>query len=133
MFTLKTVPYKESQENWVNEQLIVLKESRASDVLIGLKFFGHRRVAKVKDAVHRLKSYLQNNLFCIDYARYIEMGLMIGSGVVESSNRRVVTQRLKQAGMHWSRQGPYSMMTLRAAYLSSGSQWRNFWHKREAA
>lgn len=124
---------KESQDNWVNEQLTALKESRASDVLSGLRFFANRKAGKVKDAVHRLKTYLQNNLSRIDYARYLEMGLMIGSGVVESSNRRVVTQRLKQAGMHWSRQGADSMMTLRAAYLSSGSQWRNFWRKREAA
>ena len=42
---------------------------------------------------------------------------MIGSGVVDS-NRRVVTQRLKQAGMHWSAFGAEGVMTLRAAYLT---------------
>ena len=44
----------------------------------------------------------QRLLPSFDYQRYLKNGLMIGSGVVESSNRRVVTQRLKQAGMHWS-------------------------------
>ena len=52
---------------------------------------------------------------------------MIGSGVVESSNRRVVTQRLKQAGMHWSFFGAEGVMALRAAYLSSSERWSNFW------
>ena len=52
---------------------------------------------------------------------------MIGSGVVESSNRRVVTQRLKQAGMHWSKTGAEGVMALRAAYLSNSNRWLHFW------
>ena len=52
---------------------------------------------------------------------------MIGSGVVESSNRRVVTQRLKQAGMHWSAFGAEGIMALRATYLSNSTRWSNFW------
>jgi hypothetical protein len=126
-------PDKDRQNTWVAEQLTALKESRAQDVLTGLRFFSHRRASKVKDAVDRLKTYLENNLCRVDYARYLQLGLMIGSGVVESSNRRVVAQRLKQAGMHWSIQGANSIMTLRAAYLSSGSQWRNFWLQREVS
>ncbi len=52
---------------------------------------------------------------------------MIGSGVVESSNRRVVTQRLKQAGMHWSKSGAEGVMALLAVYLSDSNRWLNFW------
>jgi hypothetical protein len=62
----------------------------------------------------------------IDYKSYLEQGLMIGSGVVESSNRRVVTQRLKQAGMHWSKLGAEGIMALRAAYLSQTNRWSIF-------
>ena len=47
--------------------------------------------------------------------------------MVESSNRRVVTQRLKQAGMHWSKNGAEGVMALRAVYLSSQGRWSNFW------
>jgi hypothetical protein len=70
---------------------------------------------------------LTNNQERIDYQKYLKMGLMIGSGVVESSNRRVVTQRLKQAGMHWSIKGAEGVMALRASYLSSSNRWSNFW------
>lgn len=49
---------------------------------------------------------------------------------MESSNRRVVTQRLKQAGMHWSKGGAEGVMALRAAYLSNSSRWSFFWSKR---
>jgi hypothetical protein len=64
----------------------------------------------------------------IDYQKYLKEGLMIGSGVVESSNRRTVTQRLKQAGMHWSKSGAEGVMALRAVYLSSSNRWSNFWN-----
>lgn len=70
---------------------------------------------------------LTNNQSRIDYRSYLKAGLMIGSGVVESSNRRVVTQRLKQAGMHWSFCGAEGVMALRAAYLSNSTRWSSFW------
>jgi hypothetical protein len=74
-----------------------------------------------------LERYLTNNQSRIDYQSYLKAGLMIGSGVVESSNRRIVTQRLKQAGMHWSKVGAEGVMALRAAYLSNSNRWLNFW------
>ena len=78
-------------------------------------------------AITDLERYLTNNQSRIDYQSYLRAGLMIGSGVVESSNRRVVTQRLKQAGMHWSKVGAEGVMALRAAYLSNSKRWLNFW------
>ena len=59
----------------------------------------------LREEIEKLEGYLNNNSTRIDYKSYLKQGLMIGSGVVESSNRRVVTQRLKQAGMHWSKMG----------------------------
>ena len=78
-------------------------------------------------AITDLERYLTNNQSRIDYQSYLKAGLMIGSGVVESSNRRVVTQRLKQAGMHWSVTGAEGVMALRAVYLSNSNRWLNFW------
>lgn len=45
---------------------------------------------------------------------------MIGSGIVESFNRRIVTLRLQQQSMFmfWSKRGAEAVMTLRARYLS---------------
>ena len=76
-----------------------------------------------------LVCYLTNNQSRIDYQSYLQAGLMIGSGVVESSNRRVVTQRLKQAGLHWSLKGAEGVMALRAAYLSNSNRWSSFWSR----
>ena len=85
------------------------------------------RRKELTEAITSLERYLTNNQSRIDYQRYLSSGLMIGSGVVESSNRRVVTQRLKQAGMHWSKAGAEGVMALRAVYLSSSQRWSNFW------
>ncbi len=86
----------------------------------------------MKEAVKALKSYLKNNSNRIDYKTYLEKGLMIGYGVIESSNKKVVGQRLKQAGMFWSKLGANSVMTLRACYLSSSKNWKNFWKQQIA-
>ena len=118
------------QRKWVKPQLKRLKASRWKEVLESLRFVtGGPAVVK---AVKALSSYLQNNASRLDYKRYLELGLMIGSGVVESSNRRVVTQRLKQAGMHGSEYGANAVIALRACYLSSSDRWCQVWRQRAA-
>jgi hypothetical protein len=117
---------EENQKNWVKIQLELLKESQWKTVIKNsyeLKI----RSKKFREALEDLEGYLNNNSTRIDYKFYLKQGLMIGSGVVESSNRRVVTQRLKQAGMHWSSEGAEGVMALRAAYLSHSNRWQNFW------
>ena len=116
------------QWKWVRPQLKRLKASRWEDVIESLRFVkGGPAVAK---SVSALRTYLQNNASRLDYKRYLALGLMIGSGVVESSNRRVVTQRLKQAGMHGSVYGANAVIALRACYLSSSDRWRQVWRQR---
>jgi hypothetical protein len=47
------------------------------------------------------------------YRWFRQCGLYVGSGVVESSCKTVVSQRLKQAGMHWTVPGADSIIALR--------------------
>lgn len=120
-------PNKEqTQKDWVKNQQKLLKKSQWFTVIKNC----HKLTRKKKDlikAITDLERYLNNNKSRIDYHSYLKAGLMIGSGVVESSNRRVVTQRLKQAGMHWSGFGAEGVMALRAAYLSNSTRWSIFW------
>jgi hypothetical protein len=117
------------QKDWVKQQQQFLKNLKWKQVLSNYtKFRSNRK--DLKEAITRLERYLTNNQTRIDYQRYLSSGLMIGSGVVESSNRRVVTQRLKQAGMHWSIAGAEGGMALRAAYLSSSNRWSSIWSSR---
>jgi hypothetical protein len=117
------------QKDWVKQQQQLLKKSSWKQVLKNCTKFRSKR-KDLQSAITSLERYLTNNQTRIDYQGYLKNGLMIGSGVVESSNRRVVTQRLKQAGMHWSIAGAEGVMALRATYLSSSNRWSTIWSSR---
>ena len=89
---------EKNRKRWVRVQLKRLKKSQWKKVIEGLDRF-EKPSGKLKEAIEELKRYLKNNVERIDYKTYLEKGYMIGSGVVESSNRRVVTQRLKGAAL----------------------------------
>ena len=91
------LPYQEEkQKEWIKQQQKLLKKSQWQTVLKNCYQF-KRKKQDLSKAITDLERYLNNNKSRIDYQSYLKSGLMIGSGVVESSNRRVVTQRLKQA------------------------------------
>ncbi len=117
---------EQKQKKWVKIQQQFLKKSQWQTVIQNSQSFKRNKKDLIK-AITDLERYLTNNQSRIDYQSYLKAGLMIGSGVVESSNRRVVTQRLKQAGMHWSKIGAEGVMALRAAYLSNSNRWSSFW------
>lgn len=71
--------------------------------------------------------YFRNHESRMDYPRYLANGWQIGSGPVESSCKRVVTQRLKGAGMRWGLRGSNAMCHLHALLLSQTTQWTGFW------
>lgn len=116
------------QKAWVEAQQLALKHSQWPTVIQAAQRLPPDS-ADLQQRVERLVSYLTNNQSRIDYQRYLQQGLMIGSGVVESSNRRIVTMRLKQSGMFWSKRGAEAVMSLRACYLSGSQRWHDFWYK----
>jgi hypothetical protein len=117
---------QENQKGWVDSQQEALKKSQWSAVIKAAQRLPPGTTT-LRECVERLERYLTANQGRIDYHGYLQQGLMIGSGVVESSNRRIVTQRLKQSGMFWSQSGAEAVMSLRAGYLSSSQNWQHFW------
>ena len=71
--------------------------------------------------------YFRNHQHKMDYPRYRARGWQIGSGPVESGCKRLVTQRLKGAGMRWGARGTDTMCHLRALLLCQPDQWDDFW------
>lgn len=67
----------------------------------------------------------------LDYGRYRQRGLPLGSGAVESAIRRVVNLRLKGAGLMWLKDNAEGALVLRAAALTG--RWdETMSHVREA-
>ena len=62
--------------------------------------------------------YLRKRKGFMDYADYRARGLPIGSGVTEAACKTVFTQRLKQSGMSWDREGGQVIVDLRTLWLS---------------
>lgn len=80
---------------------------------------------------HRLVvQYIGNNLFRMDYPRYVRAGWQIGSGNIESACKTVINQRLNGGGMRWCVRGTNTMSRVRAVYCSEPEVWEAFWRHR---
>jgi hypothetical protein len=104
--------YKE----WARKTCAALKKSQYPSVLKELE--SHDTAHMGKSTVN-LHGYITNNIKNIDYAAYEEKGYFIGSGAIESGNKIVLQQRLKQAGMRWNVKTAQNMLTLKAKAESS--------------
>ena len=71
------------------------------------------------DHVPNLKKYIKNNKKRVEYPDYKKKGYYIGSGAIESGNKMVIQQRMKQSGMRWSLSGGQQIAALRAKYCSN--------------
>ena len=54
----------------------------------------------------------------MSYSKYRSHGSPIGSGIVESAWKQLLTERLKLFGMRWTHAGVQQIMTLRSILLS---------------
>jgi hypothetical protein len=64
----------------------------------------------------------------MDYSLNRQLGVPIGSGVVEAACKHVVKHRVGGSGMRWKRKGLQAVLTLRSLYLSTG-RWEQYWNK----
>jgi hypothetical protein len=87
----------------------------------------HRWRGWRSEAYREQVQYFRNHQHRMDYPRYVANGWQIGSGPVESGCKRLVTQRLKGAGMRWKERGTTTMCHLRALLLCHPDQWTAYW------
>ena len=80
-----------------------------------------------EDDFETAKRYLHRYRRFMDYAEYRSNGSPIGSGIVESACKQIVTERLKLSGMRWAHAGAAQIMTLRSILLSQ--TWAATFHK----
>jgi hypothetical protein len=69
--------------------------------------------------------YFSNNRQRMRYDYFRSLGLCVGSGVVESGCKVVITQRLKRSGMFWSLKGANAIIALRCSLFSN--TFDDFW------
>ena len=106
-------PEHSQYAGWANQTCALLRESRWEEVLTDLE--GRKKPALCPVG---LDVYIRNNISNIDYAQYQKEGYFIGSGAIESGNKSVLQQRLRQSGMRWNVQTAQYLLTLRTKYKS---------------
>ncbi len=73
---------------------------------------------KEEKAYRAAYNYLLTHSQAMAYNKYQRAGLPLGSGVTEAGCKVVFTQRFKESGMTWSREGGEVILRLRLAVLS---------------
>jgi len=101
---------------WVNK---VLDSLNAGNVDKAIKLVKEKKTDKIPDGVVNLYTYITNNRDRINYKFYKENDYYIGSGAIESANKMVIQQRMKQSGMRWSIDGGQYIAALRTKYESN--------------
>jgi len=86
---------------------------------------------QIQTEVRRAINYFDNNKERMRYRKFREMGLFVGSGVIEAGCKTITGQRLKRSGMKWSLRGANAIIALRCAQLSG--RWEEFWAARAAS
>ncbi|TWT65054.1 hypothetical protein [Allorhodopirellula solitaria] len=80
------------------------------------KLYGYKKSGS-EDA-EKAERYLRRHHRFMDYAGMKSRGYPIGSGVVESACKQIVSERMKLSGMRWKKEGGQQTMTLRCLLLS---------------
>lgn len=109
---------------WMDSQKSRLWNSQLRQVIRAIRQLcprGQPLPEKVWPAV----SYIFHNRWRMRYKQFREAGYPIGSGTVESACKLVMQERMKQAGMRWSRDGGQAMLALRSVLLSE--RWDEIW------
>ena len=81
-----------------------------------------QHLAKKSNLAKQSLLYYGNNLERMRYAQFRAAGYLIGSGVIESGCKQIVTQRLKLPGAQWNLDGAILTAKARAAWLSGNWQ-----------
>jgi len=93
---------------WSADISTKLRQSKYFEVLQILEPYKNLTLKNIN-----LYRYINNNINCIDYAKYESKGYFIGSGAIESSNKIVLQERLKRSGQRWNIPTAQNLVTLR--------------------
>lgn len=102
-------------KEWADNTINKIKAGQVQEVIDALP---EDKDTELPCGVPNLKVYLEHNKDKVNYDSLKKDGYIIGSGSIESGNKMVIHQRLKQAGMRWGIKGAQYIATLRTKHES---------------
>lgn len=110
----------EKAKCWLEARELDLLSDCVEDVIRSIRAW-HPKDDNAKEIRRVELGYFEKNKHRMLYATLQANNYHIGSGLVESACKTIVTQRLKQSGMRWSKPGAESIVHLRSYLLSNRS------------
>ena len=111
---------QQERKKWIDTQCDTLLKKTPEQVIAEIKSLAYQK--KTEEIKSKLINYYTTHLQRMQYKKFKEKGLLIGSGAIESAHR-VYQQRFKLFGQHWTKKGLQQTMQLKSANQS------NLWHK----
>jgi hypothetical protein len=111
-------PTLEERHDWLAQVTEDLWQGRVELVIEAC-----RLLAQQSKLAQQSITYFSNNIERMRYDQFRAANLLIGSGVIESGCKQIVTQRLKLPGAQWHLDGAILTAKARAAWMSGE------WHK----
>ena len=123
-------PDEPAAQRWVSQCETVLAESSGIGLLRYLRRSRSAREGQSSElaALDDLLGYLAPRVAVTDYVEYRQKGMVIGSGMMESTCNQVVGRRLKGSGRQWSEAGAVAMAALVGKKVNY--EWDTFWASR---
>jgi hypothetical protein len=112
---------KKERDEWTSDQCELLLGGHIEEVIANVALTTCKGKAKQKQK--SLLTYYRNNRNRMNYKKYKDEGLMIGSGPMESAHRHVIQSRMKLSGQRWTLKGAQQIANLRVANKSG--KWNN--------
>jgi len=108
---------QDERQAWLQKTTENLWEGRVELVIEACQQLG-----KKSNLAKQALNYYGNNIDRMRYAQFRSQDYLIGSGVIESACKQIVTQRLKLPGAQWNLDGAILTAKARAAWLSGSWQ-----------
>lgn len=121
---------KAAPEDWLGSMMGEIKRSNLDAILGWLE--ENLEADEVEDeqaAVRAALRYIENRREHLFYARAIELGLPIGSGMTEGGHRHVLHPKRKVSGA-WNPDKAHDIAQLR--FFRANGQWETLWEKQAA-
>jgi len=118
---------KKKAEAWTNKILSQLLTRHPLDVIATIRQTATLRQLSASDraALDGYVEYLHKNSIHIHYARFLEEGLPIATGVIEGACRYLVQDRMGLTGARWGLHGAEAVLKLRA--IRASGDWDEYW------
>lgn len=113
----------EERQAWLKPVVEDLWQGRVEQVIAACQ-----KLSLSSDLARKAATYFSNNCERMRYADFRAKGYLIGSGVIESGCKQIVSRRLKLPGAQWTLNGAVLTAKPRAAWLSG--KWRSLVHVR---